>query len=323
MKVNKLYSASFLSHPDWEPASYIINKTQLKICHLHNYFEVFLVDQGSGEHRINGCSQFISAGFLCFIRPNDIHYYEAMSDNFRIINIIIPEPVVTALFAFLGRSFESERFLEPGLPPSVTLDHSEITGLIRELEQLILHKKIMKTASDVVYRITIFNILTKYFPVNRLNKNPGQIPKWLRWLSLEMLKTENFKKGLPALYKLSGKSQEHLARTCKKYLNKTPSQLVNVIRLEHSAKLLITTNISIIDISEECGFESLSYYYHRFKEYYSLSPRKFRKMGKEGQVYLRGDLSVKAEIPNSAIPWEVGKRDSPGLLLSREPVIRG
>ena len=151
-----------------------------------------------------------------------------------------------------------------------------------------------------------------------MDKNSSQIPKWLRWLSLEMLKTENFKKGLPALYKLSGKSQEHLARSCKKFLGKTPSQLVNDIRLEHSAKLLITTNIPIIEISEECGFESLSYYYHRFKEYYSISPRKFRKMGKEGQVYLMGDLSVKAEIPNSAIPWEVGKHDNSDSYNSRK-----
>jgi AraC family cel operon transcriptional repressor len=164
----------------------------------------------------------------------------------------------------------------------------------------------MKTASDTAYRITIFNIMTKYFALNRLDKTSGQIPQWLRWLSLEMLKKEHFKKGLPALYKLSGKSPEHLSRSCKKYLNKTPSKLVNDIRLEHSAKLLTTTNIPIIDISSDCGFESLSYFYRRFREHYGLSPRKFRKRGKEDQVYLMGDLSVKAEIPVS-IPLNLGR----------------
>jgi AraC family cel operon transcriptional repressor len=187
------------------------------------------------------------------------------------------------------------------------LDFSELTALIRELEQLILYKKIMKSSSDVAYRLTIFNIMTKYFPMDPPDKTSGRIPQWLRWLSLEMLKKENFKKGLPALYKLSGKSQEHLSRACKKYLQKTPSKLVNDIRLEHSAKLLTTTNIPIVDISEDCGFESLSYFYHRFKEYYKLSPREFRKRGKEDQVYLMGDLSVKAEIPTS-IPLDVGKQ---------------
>lgn len=306
MKVNKLHSSSFLNHPDWEPASYIINKTQLKVCHNHDYYEIFLVDQGSGEHRINNCNQSISAGFLCFIRPQDIHYYNAMSDNFRIINMIIPKAVISALFDFLGDSFEKERLLSPALPPSVLLNYSELISLIRELEQLILHRKIMKTSYEVAHRIIFFNTMTRYFTINRLEKKSGQIPRWLRWLSLEMLKGENFKKGLPALYILSGKSQEHVARSCKKYLNKTPSQLVNDIRLEHSAKLLATTSIPIIEISEECGFASLSYYYHRFKQHYNISPREFRKKGEEKQVYLMGDLSVKAEIPNS-IPLETVK----------------
>ena len=307
MKAIKLYSASFLNYPDRGPASYITSKTQLRVCHNHDYYEIFLADQGSAEHRVNGRSQSIAAGFLCFIRPHDTHYYEAMSDNFRIINIIIPEALVSTLFDFLGGSFEKERFLLPVLPPSVVLDFTELTGLIRELEQLILYKKIMKTSSDVAYRISVFNIMTGYFSINRLDKNSGQIPQWLRWLSLEMLKHENFRKGLPALYKLSGKSPEHLARSCKKHLNKTPSQLVNDIRLEHSAKLLTTTGIPIIEISGECGFESLSYYYRRFKEHYHLSPREFRKKGREDQVYLMGDLSVKAEIPGS-IPLDVGRR---------------
>jgi AraC family cel operon transcriptional repressor len=232
-----------------------------------------------------------------------------MSDNFRIINIIISEETIGALFSFLGGNFEQASFLSPPLPPFVNLDFSELTSLIRELEQLILYKKIMKTSSDTAYRISVFNIMTRYFPVNQLEKSSAPIPRWLRWLSLEMLKKENFKKGLPALYKLSGKSQEHLARSCRKYLNKTPSKLVNDIRLEYGAKLLTTSSIPIIEISEDCGFESLSYFYHRFKEHYGRSPREFRKQGVEDQVYLMGDLSVKAEIPGS-IPLDVGKRQN-------------
>ncbi|MDR1588048.1 MAG: AraC family transcriptional regulator [Treponema sp.] len=318
MKILKLYSASFLNYPDRGHASYITSKSQLRVCHCHDYYEIFLVDKGSAEHRINDQTRYISAGHLCFIRPADIHYYDALSDDFRIINIIIPEEVVSSLFGFLGSGFEKDRVLSPPLPPSVNLDFSELNGLIRELEQLILYKKIMKAASDVAYRICVFSIMTKYFSPNRLDKTSGQIPQWLRWLSLEMLKKENFKKGLPALYRLSGKSQEHLARSCKKYLNKTPSKLVNDIRLEHSAKLLASTKIPIIEISGDCGFESLSYFYHRFKEHYGLSPRGFRKQGMEDQSYLMGDLSVKAEIPDAVPLAKLDPQNNHKQLLATE-----
>ncbi len=308
MKVIKLYSALFLGSPDRNYASYISDKDQLKTCHCHDYYEIFLVEQGNAEHRVNGTSEKISTGFLCFIRPEDIHYYDNLSDDFRIINIIFPESIIVTLFSFLGEGFEHARLIDASLPPSVILNYDDYHSLIHELEQLIIYKKIMKDKSDTAYHITLFNIMTKHFPPKPLAKVSGKIPQWLRWLSLEMLKKENFTKGLPALYWLSGKTPEHLARTCKKYLHKTPSKLVNDIRLEYAAKMLASTNRPIIEICEDSGFDSLSYFYHRFKEHYDVSPVVFRKkyLNNQLQIYRMDDLSVKAEIPKS-IPLEVGK----------------
>jgi AraC family cel operon transcriptional repressor len=221
--------------------------------------------------------------------------------------------VINDLFSYLGNAYQKDRLLKPQIPSSVNLDFSELSDLIHALEQLILYRKIMNNSFEAAYRITIFNMMVTYFPVNKLDVSAGQLPQWLRWLSLEMLKKENFRRGLPVLYKLSGKSPEHLSRSCKKYLNKTPSKLINDIRLEHSAKLLTTTNMPILDIMEECGFESLSYFYHRFKEFYEVSPNELRKQGKEKQIYLMGELSVRAEIPTNNIPMDVGKKPIPPL----------
>lgn len=309
MSAVKLYSSLYLNYPGYEAVSYITDRKQHRIRHYHDYYEIFLVDRGEAEHRINGISQYVSTGFLCFVRPGDEHYYDNLSGNFRIINIIIPETIINALFAFLGEAYKKERLLDSPEPPSVRLNYTELNDLIRELEKIILYKKIMNETFEAVYRITIFNMMITYFPVNKLDNVSGQMPQWLRLLSLEMLKKENFTRGLPALYRLSGKSREHLGRVCRKYLNKAPSQLVNDIRLEHSAKLLTATNIPIVEISGECGFESLSYFYHRFKERYGLSPLEFRKKGKDDQVYLMGDLSVTAEIPG-AVPLDAGRQGS-------------
>ena len=311
MKVIKLYSAPFLDSPDRGYASYISDKRQLKIFHCHDFYEIFLVDRGHSQHCINGTRQSISIGSMCFIRPEDSHYYEDCSDDFRIINIIIPERIIATLFDFLGDGFEKNRLLTSPLPPSTVLNYDDCTSLIHELEQLIIYKKIMREKSDTAYRITLFNLMTKHFPPKPRAKVSGMMPQWLRWLSLEMLKKENFTKGLPALYWLSAKSPEHLSRTCRKYLHKTPSKLVNDIRLEYSAKLLASTDMSIIEICEDSGFDSLSYFYHRFKEHYGVSPVVFRKkyLGNELQIYRMDDLSVKAEIPK-AIPLAVGKAAS-------------
>ncbi|NBK22407.1 MAG: AraC family transcriptional regulator [Spirochaetia bacterium] len=303
MKPIKLMSSSFVDFPGRGYASYIFDKQQLKVFHNHDFYEIFLVDQGNASHMVNGLKLPLCAGSLCFVRPDDSHCYQEVSDDFRIINIIIPEKIITALFLFLGSSFDGRRLLESSAPPCVCLDYQDLSSLIRDFEQLILYKKILREKSDTMYRITIFNLITRFFMIQQVNTQTSPIPQWLKLLSLQMLTKENFTKGLPAMYRLSGKSPEHVSRACKKHLGKTPSQLVNDIRLEHSAMLLVTTNTPVIDICHECGFESLSYFYHRFKEHYTISPVGFRKdkNNTESKIYLMGNLSVKAEIP-AAIP---------------------
>lgn len=63
--------------------------------------------------------------------------------------------------------------------------------------------------------------------------------------------------------------------------------------------LLVTSDIPIIEISQDCGFESLSYFYHRLSEQYCTTPSEFRKdkTNSDSMVYRMGDLSIKAEIP--------------------------
>ena len=308
MKPIKLLFSSFNNNLDRGYASYIEDKKQLKVIHNHDYYEIFLVDQGFAKHFVNNNYQSISTGSLCFIRPSDIHCYKEMSNDFRIINIIIPNNIIKSLFDYLGPTFDSNRLLKPVIPPCTIFDYHELKSLKKELEQLILYKKILKEESDVVYRMTIFSIFTKYFPKKPFINKANSIPKWLKLLSLQMLSKENFSKGLPALYQLSGKTPEHVSRCCKKVLNKTPSQLVNDIRIEYAASILISTDTSVIEICQECGFGSLSYFYHRFKEYYGISPVLFRKdkNNTDSNIYLMGSLSVNAEIPPS-IPINIKK----------------
>jgi AraC family cel operon transcriptional repressor len=103
------------------------------------------------------------------------------------------------------------------------------------------------------------------------------MPVWFRWLSLEMLKKENFVEGLPKMHNLSQKTIEHMTRVCRKCLNKTPTQYINEIRIAHSAQLLISTNKKVVDICYDVGFDNLSNYYHLFNKIYGMSPVMLRK----------------------------------------------
>ena len=73
------------------------------------------------------------------------------------------------------------------------------------------------------------------------------------------------------------KSREHVSRSYKRYMNRTFSQYLNQIKLEQAARLLVNSNISIIEIAYKTGFNNLNYFYRLFREKYMLSPSRYRK----------------------------------------------
>lgn len=276
MDIIRLRAEPFLSLPSYRYASVISDPEQLVVCHCHDYYEIFIVGQGSGEHVINGARQRLEPGMLYFVRPDDVHYYENFTSKFKVINIIVPQLVFRQFLEFVGDSYYRHRLLSPTLPPHTQLTLTELDKLQDSLKNLLISGSILKNDSSTLFRIVLFHILTDYFPVLP-SKNSVSIPDWLRYVSLEMNKKQNFTEGLPALYRLSGKSVEHTARACKKYLNKTPSRLVNDIRLEYAARQLIETDEDILTICTDTGFESLSHFYHLFRDYFGTAPKQFRK----------------------------------------------
>jgi len=68
-----------------------------------------------------------------------------------------------------------------------------------------------------------------------------------------------------------------LERRFKKYLAKTPKQLINEIRLENSRRLLVETNMLIAEVGDATGFTDHSYFSKQFRLFFGELPSEFRK----------------------------------------------
>ena len=62
----------------------------------------------------------------------------------------------------------------------------------------------------------------------------------------------------------------------KKYTGNTFSYFLNHLRIEKSKKLLIDTNLNLLDIAITVGFNNQNYYSMVFKKYTNMSPSKYR-----------------------------------------------
>lgn len=75
----------------------------------------------------------------------------------------------------------------------------------------------------------------------------------------------------------AGISRAECFRCFKRYTGKTPIEYLNDYRLSQAANMLITTELSAVEIGLACGFESQSYFGKLFKENYGATPLRFRK----------------------------------------------
>jgi len=83
---------------------------------------------------------------------------------------------------------------------------------------------------------------------------------------------------LDDLAELACFSPFHFQRIFKEVLGETPKQFIKRLRLEEAARIIaFQPELNILEVAVKVGFQSLEAFSRAFKDYYSLSPDKYRK----------------------------------------------
>ena len=72
-------------------------------------------------------------------------------------------------------------------------------------------------------------------------------------------------------------SRSTLNRNFLKAFGMSPMRYLNKLRLDHAAKLLNSSNLSISEISRQSGFEDSNYFSRIFHKKFGVPPGKWRK----------------------------------------------
>lgn len=123
----------------------------------------------------------------------------------------------------------------------------------------------------------------------------------------------NQKLNLDILAGVSNFSKYHFTRIFTSIVGVTPVAFVNRARLQKSVYLLVETNKTILEISNHCGFESVSTFNAVFKKHYSQTPSVVRNNVRKNSNF-SSDLSNKQE---ELFPLEVYNRNRENQLLKR------
>ena len=254
---------------------FLDTETVLTDFHDHNYYEYFIVTNGTIIHEVNGESQNLKTGDIVFIRPKDCHRY-SVSDksDFKIINISFCKKHYDSIVNY----FESpilEKCNNSPNPPVISLSSTQLTYLKKK------HYLLNVSDSDTSLLPQLKALLVDVFAcfITGYDEYAQSDPKkWFQSVLNQMNTPENIEEGLPALIRYSGFSHGHLCRIMKQELGVTPTQYITDLRLKYAANLLSTTDYNILSIAMRLGFSSLSHFISIFKSKYGVTPSKYRSI---------------------------------------------
>ena len=84
-----------------------------------------------------------------------------------------------------------------------------------------------------------------------------------------------------------GMTPNYLSSIFKKNTGENLSRYLKGFRMERAREMLENTNEKIGVICEKCGFVNVSYFCQSFREYFGISPQKYRDQGEYDDIICR------------------------------------
>jgi AraC family cel operon transcriptional repressor len=244
--------------------------------HDHDFIELFWIEAGRGWHFLNDDKRELSPGSLVCIRAKDRHAFSAASrrEPLRMVNVAFRHQLWRTLQRryHLIDIFDPQRLQPLELtftPPQLAAAQAITTELrIGRVDRLALDR----------FLLNLVHLVEADAEISGPQGAARPTPPWLRTLLIDLANPNHPDPATTTedLACRAGCTPEHLARTFRRCLGKTPTEVLNEAKLARAAARLADTPDDILPIALDSGFQNLSHFYKLFRDRYCTTPRQYR-----------------------------------------------
>ena len=255
--------------------------------HYHQEFELSFITEGSGSRIVGDSVEEFHPGDLIFIGP-------------RIPHVWFPEDKHKRQHS--GRTLESvymlfnNEILPDGLTDLPEFEHVRnaislsqrgirITGdTLNEVSRIMLQLPYMNSIRRLMFFYEIMDHIGKSESFSYLASSEYVKTKFdatnkrVNLIHEFLMKNYQNEIDLKDVAEIVHMAPASVCRFFKSSTGLTIFEYLNKIKIDYSCQLLLNTDLNIVDISYDCGFNNLSHFNKQFKKFVGNTPTLFRKL---------------------------------------------
>ena len=243
--------------------------------HMHSFYEIEFIIGGSGTTVLNGQSYKLGVGSLMLLTPIDFH--SVIPDSYlEIINLSFHDNVVRPqLQSILVTPNENILLQLNGKEADTFCQYTELLKA-----ELYSNDKFSEGERENLLN-TILVLIARYMRVTD-NVAPcadvARLQSSIRYILKNF--TQNIK--LSDVAAQSGYTPNYFSKLFCEFTGRTYISFLNALRVNYARMLLLSSEVSVLEIAQNSGFNSLSNFTRVFKEVTNQTPVAYRKQRKAG-----------------------------------------
>lgn len=248
--------------------------------HFHNYMEIGYCYDGAGEIILDEESIPYKPDMFTIIPKNYPHNTE--SEDFSLSRW---EYLFIDVEAFLLENYRDNEIFAEDLIKIINnrawaeeaSGHPEVAGLIRGiLEEMRYKKDLYAESVRGMIQSLLINIarMNHKFSAKVRQQSSGVSHMTVALHYIGKHYAEDLKIG--DLAAVSHMSETHFRRVFQKTMNMTPSDYVNLVRVQGACEYMKKNTASMEMVAEKCGFQSVSTFNRNFKKILGITPYQWK-----------------------------------------------
>lgn len=271
----------YVSYPSDSPIKISYANIKEYPIHWHNSIEILYVLRGSINVNVDTDSFEVLEKEMEIINVDEAHRIYSNEEN-KVLIFHIDPYFFEKYYKDINNIFFYTNSTDDGAQEGEEYDmlRNFLAKLLCEAVQKLddYDKEIESILVDLLYHlINNFHYLT--YEKEELKDKSEQLARYHR-ISKYIFNNYDSNITLQEIAKKEFLSPHYLSHEIKYATGYSFTDLVNLTRVEESVKLLLDSDLSISDISDEVGFSHVRYLNKNFKNYYGCTPLQYRKKNK-------------------------------------------